>query len=121
MRVRLEKDGARTVLADSFEGKRFNGPNDIAIAANGAIYFTDSDVGLQASEAVQMLDDYQIRQILLLASEDALFRYRLSQDVDVATRQRGYCLSPSGVAALSQVEFQQTAASGIEKSYRLLN
>ena len=44
---RLEKDGARTVLADNFEGKRFNGPNDVAIAANGAIYFTDSDVGLR--------------------------------------------------------------------------
>src|SRR5476649_1573219 len=29
---RLEKDGARTVLADNFEGKRFNGPNDVAIA-----------------------------------------------------------------------------------------
>ncbi len=44
---RLEKDGTRTVLADGFEGKRFNGPNDVAIAADGAIYFTDSDVGLR--------------------------------------------------------------------------
>lgn len=44
---RLEKDGTRTVLADNFEGKRFNGPNDVAIAADGAIYFTDSDVGLR--------------------------------------------------------------------------
>ncbi len=44
---RLEKDGTRTVLADGFEGKRFNGPNDVAIAADGAIYFTDSDVGIR--------------------------------------------------------------------------
>ena len=44
---RLEKDGTRTVLANGFEGKRFNGPNDVAIAADGAIYFTDSDVGLR--------------------------------------------------------------------------
>jgi gluconolactonase len=44
---RLEKDGTRTVLADKFEGKRFNGPNDVAISADGAIYFTDSDVGLR--------------------------------------------------------------------------
>jgi gluconolactonase len=44
---RLEKDGTRTVLADKFEGKRFNGPNDVAITADGAIYFTDSDVGLR--------------------------------------------------------------------------
>jgi gluconolactonase len=44
---RLEKDGSRTVLAGGFEGKHFNGPNDVAIAADGAIYFTDSDVGLR--------------------------------------------------------------------------
>src|SRR3984957_18174272 len=42
---RLEKDGTRTVLAGGFEGKHFNGPNDVAIGADGAIYFTDSDVG----------------------------------------------------------------------------
>ena len=56
---RLEKDGTRTVLADGFEGKHFNGPNDVAIAANGAIYFTDSDVGLRGgihSPLVQMPD-----------------------------------------------------------------
>ncbi|WP_404713883.1 SMP-30/gluconolactonase/LRE family protein [Sphingomonas sp. MMS24-J13] len=44
---RLENDGTRTVLADKADGKRFNGPNDVAIAADGAIYFTDSDVGLR--------------------------------------------------------------------------
>ena len=45
--MRLEPDGTRTVLAGGFEGKRFNGPNDVAIAADGRIYFTDSDVGLR--------------------------------------------------------------------------
>lgn len=44
---RLEKDGTRTVLADNADGKRFNGPNDVAITLDGAIYFTDSDVGLR--------------------------------------------------------------------------
>jgi gluconolactonase len=57
---RLEKDGTtRTVLAQGFEGKHFNGPNDVAIAADGAIFFTDSDVGLRGgihSPQVQMPD-----------------------------------------------------------------
>jgi gluconolactonase len=56
---RLEKDGTRTVLADAFEGKHFNGPNDVAITADGAIFFTDSDVGLRGgihSPLVQMPD-----------------------------------------------------------------
>jgi gluconolactonase len=45
--LRLEKDGTRTVLADKFEGKRFNGPNDVVSVSNGAIIFTDSDFGLR--------------------------------------------------------------------------
>jgi gluconolactonase len=44
---RLEKDGTQTVLAAGFEGKHFNGPNDIAIKSDGAIYIADSDVGLR--------------------------------------------------------------------------
>jgi gluconolactonase len=44
---RLEKDGTHTVLADGFEGKRFNGPNDITIRSDGTIYIADSDVGLR--------------------------------------------------------------------------
>ena len=46
---RLEKDGTRTVLADRFEGRRFNGPNDLTIASNGSIYFTDSVWGLRGA------------------------------------------------------------------------
>ncbi len=46
---RLEADGSRTVLADRFEGKRFNGPNDIVVKSNGAIYFTDSVWGLRGA------------------------------------------------------------------------
>lgn len=36
----------KTILADKFEGKRFNSPNDLVIAKSGAIYFTDPPFGL---------------------------------------------------------------------------
>lgn len=38
---RIEKDGAITVLADRYEGKRLNSPNDLVAKSNGDIYFTD--------------------------------------------------------------------------------
>jgi gluconolactonase len=38
---RFEKDGKTTVLADRFEGKRLNSPNDLVVKQNGDIYFTD--------------------------------------------------------------------------------
>ena len=44
--TRLEANGAITVLADRFEGRRLNSPNDLVYAANGALYFTDPPFGL---------------------------------------------------------------------------
>jgi gluconolactonase len=46
---RLEEDGPRIILADRYEGKRFNGPNDIVVKSNGAIYFTGSVWGLRGA------------------------------------------------------------------------
>jgi gluconolactonase len=45
--VRLEKDDTRTVLADRYEGKRLNSPNDIVGKSDGALYFTDPPGGLR--------------------------------------------------------------------------
>lgn len=45
--ARLEKDGRFTPLAETFEGKRFNSPNDLVIATDGTIYFTDPPYGLK--------------------------------------------------------------------------
>ncbi|MCB1225853.1 MAG: SMP-30/gluconolactonase/LRE family protein [Verrucomicrobiales bacterium] len=45
--ARLEKDGSFTPLAATFEGKRFNSPNDLVIHPDGSIYFTDPSYGLK--------------------------------------------------------------------------
>lgn len=39
--TRVEKDGSETTLAESYEGKKLNGPNDLTVDAKGGIYFTD--------------------------------------------------------------------------------
>jgi gluconolactonase len=43
---RLEKNGVLTILADSYEGKRLNSPNDLVYKSNGTLYFTDPPFGL---------------------------------------------------------------------------
>jgi gluconolactonase len=47
---RLEKDGKMTVLADRFEGKRLNSPNDVVVKSDGSIYFTDPPYGLKGQD-----------------------------------------------------------------------
>lgn len=49
--TRTEYDGRITVLADSFEGKRLNSPNDVVVKSDGTIWFTDPNFGL--------LNDYE--------------------------------------------------------------
>jgi len=44
--TRLEKNGQLTILADNYQGKRLNSPNDLAYRSDGALYFTDPPFGL---------------------------------------------------------------------------
>jgi len=44
--TRTEHDGSITVIADSYEGKRLNSPNDVVVTSDGAIWFTDPHYGI---------------------------------------------------------------------------
>ncbi len=48
--VRLEKDGSETVLADKFDGKRLNSPNDLVYRSDGTLFFTDPPFGRLKAE-----------------------------------------------------------------------
>ena len=45
---RIEHDGTRRVLADRFEGKRLNSPNDVVVKSDGSIWFTDPTYGIDS-------------------------------------------------------------------------
>ena len=44
--VRVERDESLTVLADRYQGKRLNSPNDLVYFSDGGVYFTDPPFGL---------------------------------------------------------------------------
>jgi gluconolactonase len=85
--ARLESDGRFTVLADRYQGKRFNSPNDLAMKSNGDLYFTDPPYGLPSQ-------DDPSREL------DFCGVYRLSRDGTVTlltkemTRPNGIAFSP---------------------------
>jgi gluconolactonase len=88
--TRIEKDGKKTVLADKFQGKRFNSPNDLVYDAKGNLYFTDPPYGLEGNY------DDPAREL------DWCGVYRLAKDGTVTlltkemTRPNGIGLSPDG-------------------------
>ena len=48
--IAITPEGKYKVLADRFEGKRFNSPNDVIVGPDGALYFTDPTLDLVAGE-----------------------------------------------------------------------
>lgn len=63
----------------------------------------DSEAYLCAEEALGVMDEEQIRQIVLLASEDRLFHWKLCRDTAEAAQERGFFLSPDGVGRLRHI------------------
>lgn len=45
---RLEADGRWTMLADHYEGKRLNSPNDVVVKSDGSIWFSDPTYGIDS-------------------------------------------------------------------------
>lgn len=83
------KTKKKTVLAASFEGKRLNSPNDLVLARDGAIYFTDPPWGLKGDWA----SPYR--------QTDFAGVYRLGTDnsltlIDKTVEPNGIGLSPDG-------------------------
>ena len=46
--TRTEVDGSITVIADSYQGKRLNSPNDVVVHSDGSIWFTDPTYGIMS-------------------------------------------------------------------------
>ena len=45
---RIEHDGRRTILADAYQGKKLNSPNDVVVKSDGSIWFTDPTYGIDS-------------------------------------------------------------------------
>ncbi len=82
--ARLNADGSETALAERYQGKRLNSPNDLAVKSDGSIYFTDPPYGINASqEAVKFYGIFSLKpggELILLDKS--------------LTRPNGICFSP---------------------------
>jgi gluconolactonase len=84
--ARIAPDGQVTVLADAYDGKKLNSPNDCVIAQGGAIYFTDPGYGLE-----QRPREQDVEAVYRISPDGALTRV-----VDDMTRPNGIFISPDG-------------------------
>jgi gluconolactonase len=89
--TRTEPDGSITVLADSFEGKRLNSPNDVIVKSDGSIWFTDPTYGILSDyEGFRAEPEQKARHVFRLDPASGA----LTSVVDDFVQPNGLCFSP---------------------------
>lgn len=65
----------------------------------------EGELAEESREAVAMLDSHQLRQIVVLAAEDPVFRAKIIRDSQSAIAERGFTLSETGMLSLNHIAF----------------
>ena len=100
--TRTEHDGRITVLAERYEGKRLNSPNDIVVSSDDAVWFTDPDYGI--------LSDYTGNKAPSEIGRRSVFRIDpKSGGLTIATDELG---KPNGLAFSPDEKILYVADSG---------
>lgn len=84
--VRMETSGKFTVIAERYQGKRLNEPNDVVVARNGSVYFTDPAFGVADDQ--RELDFYGVYHVDSKGAIELIAKPR--------GRPNGVALSPDG-------------------------
>jgi gluconolactonase len=90
--TRTERDGSITVLADSYDGKRFNSPNDLTVDAKGRIYFTDPRYGDRGGMEIKDEQGRLVEGVYRIDAPGKITRI-ITREVD---RPNGILVSPGG-------------------------
>ena len=88
--VRYEPDGTLTVIADSFDGKRLNSPNDAVVHPDGSVWFTDPIYGIRGQYEGFAAES---------ETKEAVYRVdgstgRIALVTDEVVQPNGLCFSP---------------------------
>jgi gluconolactonase len=85
--VEVKPDGSYRVLADKYEGKRFNSPNDVVLGPDGALYFTDPTLDLPKGEKQEIA----FQGVYRVAADGSV--HLLTRDL---AQPNGLAFSPNG-------------------------
>lgn len=101
--TRTERDGSVTILADKYDGKRLNSPNDVVVKSDGSIWFTDPPYGI--------LFDYEGG--LAPMEQDGCHVYRIDGTTGALTRVASDFEKPNGLAFSPDEKYLYIADTGI--------
>ena len=89
--VRFEHDGTITIIADSFEGKKLNSPNDVVVASNGSIWFSDPTYGVGGNyEGLKGEIEQKTKNFYRVDGQTG----KITMVIDDFVQPNGLCFSP---------------------------
>ena len=101
--IRTEPNGSITVIADSYNGKPLNSPNDVVVKSDGSIWFTDPNYGIMSNYEGYKAD----------MEQDGCFVYRVSADLSEITIVVDDFVKPNGLAFSPDEKILYIADSGV--------
>jgi gluconolactonase len=104
-----EKDGTLRTVVDSFEGKKFNSPNDVVVKSDGTLYFTDPDYGLKTNATTKQKEGRE---------QAGHFVYRHDPKTGRTTALVRDFVQPNGLAFSPDEKILYVADSGAPKHIR---
>jgi gluconolactonase len=111
--TRTETNGAITILAEAYEGKKFNSPNDLSIDSQGRIYFTDPRYGPRDTMEQRDADGQLIEGVYRIDSPGKVQRI-IGREVE---RPNGLLVSPNN-QHLFVADNNNNNAGGARKLWR---
>lgn len=102
--VRRETDGALTVLAERYDGGRLNSPNDVVVARDGAVWFSDPTFGIEQEKEGQPRPSEQ----------KGRFVFRLAPDGGLAVATDRF-VQPNGLAFSPDERILYVCEAGIHQ------
>lgn len=100
--TRTEADGRISVIADKYNGKRLNSPNDVVVKSDGSIWFTDPSYGIMSDYEGQKSDPEQ----------DGCHVYRVDGQTGAVTIAANDFVKPNGLAFSPDEKILYIADSG---------
>ncbi|WP_158044459.1 SMP-30/gluconolactonase/LRE family protein [Skermanella pratensis] len=104
--TRTEHDGTVTVLADSYQGRRLNSPNDVVVKSDGSVWFTDPPYGI--------LTDYEGHRSEM--EQDGCHVYRIDPETGQVTVAADDFDKPNGIAFSPDEHILYVADTGASHS-----
>jgi gluconolactonase len=88
--ARYEYDGSTTVIADKYEGRRLNSPNDVVVHPDGSIWFTDPPYGIGGNYEGYAAEKELKEAVYRVDSKSGQIR-KITDEID---KPNGLCFSP---------------------------